>query len=143
MDITHKLKINASPEVIYHAVSSQEGIKGWWSADCSVGNTVGSDSLLKFNKEGMIVEMGFVTRDLQPNKKVVWECTSMPNPAWLGTKVITKISETEGGCDVNFSHEGFDEKWKGQEPFEQTKGGWNHFVKSLVFFCEGGEGQPW
>lgn len=143
MDITHKLKINASSEVIYRAVSTAEGIKGWWSADCSVGESEGSTSLLKFNKEGMLVEMGFTTLELDPHRKVVWECTAMPNPAWIGTRIITEISEGEKGCEVVFSHAGFDEKWKGSEPFEQTKGTWNHFVNSLVSFCETGVGQPW
>ena len=143
MDITHKVKIKSSSSVIYNAVSTQNGIKGWWSKDCSVSEIEGGTSLLKFNKEGMIVEMGFETKSLLPNEKVVWECTAMPNPAWLRTKIITEISETSDGCEVIFSHTGFDEKWAGQPPFEQTKGTWNHFVTSLVSFCESGIGQPW
>lgn len=143
MDITHKLEIKASSEVIYRAVSTAEGIKGWWSADCSVGASEGSTSLLKFNKEGMLVEMGFATLSLDVNRKVVWECTAMPNPAWIGTQIITEITATDDGCEVVFSHAGFEEKWKGLEPFEQTKGTWNHFVNSLVSFCETGVGQPW
>lgn len=143
MNITHELKINASPEAIYNAVATQIGIQGWWSKDCSVGESVGADSLLKFNKQGTIVEMGFQTKVLQPNERVEWECTSMPNPAWIGTKIITEISTTEEGTKVIFSHTSFDEKWKGQAAFEETKGTWNHFVNSLVTYCEGGAGQPW
>lgn len=143
MDIVHNLKIKASHETIYNAVSTKEGITGWWSGDCEVGTAEGETSLLKFDKEGTIIEMGFKTITLNPHKKVVWECISMPNPSWIGTKVITEISDTEDGCDVVFSHTGFDEKWKGLEPFEQTMLTWGHFMESLVTFCETGEGQPW
>lgn len=143
MDITHNLHINANTQTIYNAVSTEKGINGWWSKECSVGEAEGENSLLKFDKQGTTVEMGFRTVTLSPNKKVVWECISMPNPSWVGTKIITEINETENGCAVVFSHSNFADKWKGQEPFEQTKGTWNHFVASLVSFCEGGEGQPW
>lgn len=143
MNITHELKLNASPETVYNAVSTATGIQGWWSQNSEVGESVGAHSLLKFVKEGMAVDMGFVTRVLEKDKKVIWECISMPNPAWIGTKIITEISSTPQGCDVVFSHADFDEKWKGQDAFEQTKGTWNHFVQSLKSYCETGEGQPW
>ncbi len=143
MDITHKLKINAAAQLIYNAVATNEGINGWWSKDCKVGEVEGGNSLLKFDKQGTIVEMGFKTIALSPGKKVVWECTQNGNPAWLGTKICTDIVEKQDGCEVVFSHVGFDEKWQGQDPFEMTRQGWEHFVKSLVNYCERGEGQPW
>lgn len=143
MDIKHNLKINASAQTIYNAVATEKGITGWWSKDCKVGETVGSDSTLNFDKQGTIVTMGFQTLELNPNKKVVWECTKNGNPAWMGTKIITEISESGSGCDVVFSHADFDEKWKGQEPYEMTKQGWVHFINSLVSYCETGKGQPW
>lgn len=143
MDITHNLTIKASPEAIYNAVATKKGITGWWSKDCTIGAAEGAKSLLKFDKSGTIVEMGFRTLSLTPNKKVVWECTENGNPAWLGTKIVTEISATEGGSKVVFSHAGFDKKWAGQDPFEMTKTGWEHFVNSLVSYCEEGVGQPW
>jgi len=143
MDITHNLEIKASAETIYKAVATQNGISGWWSKDCKVGESVGEKSLLKFDKQGNIVKMGFETRVLDPNSNCVWECTENANPAWIGTKIVTEITPSGEGCKVMFSHADFDEKWKGQEAFEMTKGGWEHFVSSLKSFCESGEGQPW
>lgn len=144
MDITHNLNVKASPETVYQAVATEEGISGWWSKDCSVGEAVGKRSLLKFDKQGTIVEMGFRTLVLEPNNRVVWECIENANPAWLGTKIITAISPTTNGhSEIVFSHANFDEKWAGKEPFEMTKTGWEHFVNSLVTYCEHGVGQPW
>lgn len=143
MEINHNLRIKSSPENIYKALSSKEGISGWWSKDCEVGEEEGSKSSLRFDKQGTIVEMGFETKSLMPNQKVIWKCTENANPAWLGTEIITVISTHEGYCSVAFSHAKFDEKWAGQDPFELTKGGWEHFVKSLVSYCETGGGEPW
>ncbi len=143
MNITHNLTIKASPETIYNAVSTKAGINGWWSKDCKVAETVGEDSLLKFNKQGTIVEMGFKTETLIPNKKVVWSCIGNGNPMWIDTRINTEITETDSGCQVIFSHSDFNEKYSEDEGFEMIKTGWNHFVKSLVSYCEKGEGQPW
>lgn len=143
MDITHNLKIKATASTIYNAVATQNGINRWWSKDCTVGELEGEKSLLKFDKQGTIVEMGFKTLTLSPNQKVAWECTENANPAWLGTHIVTEINENEDGCAVTFSHAGFDEQWKGQDAFEMTKQGWEHFVNSLVSYCENGKGQPW
>ena len=143
MNITHNLQIGASPATVYNAVATQNGIKGWWSKDCSVGESEGLNSNLKFDKQGTIVEMGFQTLTLTPNKRVVWECTENANPAWIGTQIVTEITESAEGSQVVFSHAGFEEKWKGQDPFEMTKQGWEHFVDSLVSFCEKGVGEPW
>ncbi len=141
MNITHELKLKA--ETVFNAVSTEKGIQGWWSKNSNVGETVGSNSLLQFVKEGMEIDMQFETKVLEKDKKVIWECTAMPNPAWIGTKIITEINETPKGCDIVFSHADFDKKWQGQDPFEQTKATWNHFVQSLKDYCEKGQGQPW
>lgn len=143
MDIKHNLSMKASPEVIYDAVSTQKGINGWWSKDCTVGEQEGQKSHLKFDKQGTIVEMEFLTEKLVPNKKVVWKSVQNANNAWMGTKIITAISEAGGSTNVVFSHSGFDGKWAGKEPFEMTRQGWDHFVKSLVSYCETGVGEPW
>ena len=143
MEIAHNLSIKAEPETVYKAVSTNEGIAGWWSKDCVVGESEGTDSKLKFDKQGKLVEMTFKTTHLNHNTKVLWECTENPNPAWIGTRISTEITKTPTGCDVLFSHRNFDEKWKGAEPFEMTKQGWNHFIASLVSYCEKGVGQPW
>ncbi len=143
MDITHNLRMKTTVEKVYTAVSTQKGINAWWSKEGQVSESIGGDSLLKFDKQGTQVEMGFKTLVLDLNKKVVWECMANPNPAWLGTQIITEIEESENGVKVRFSHAGFDEKWKGQEAFEMTKATWNHFMESLKSYVEGGEGQPW
>lgn len=116
MDITHNLTIKASASTIYNAVATQKGINGWWSKDCTIGETEGANSLLKFDKQGTIVEMGFQTKSLSPNK-VVWECTENGNPAWLQTQIITDISQNGDTCNVVFSHADFDEKWKRSRTF--------------------------
>ncbi len=143
MDITHNLEIDATAETVYKAVATQEGITGWWSKDCAVGEKVGEKSLLKFNKEGTIVQMDFQTEELISGHKVVWKCIGNANPMWIDTQLVTTITPDGNRSKVVFSHANFDDKFGGDEAFEMIKQGWNHFVGSLTSYCEKGEGQPW
>lgn len=146
MEIKQSLSVKASAETVYKAMSTDKGIKGWWSKTSLIGEKEGELTLLKFdkNQDGNITDMSFKTETLEPNKKVVWECIGNKNPAWIGTKIITEITESNNGCEVVFSHSNFDQKWEGKDPFEMTKGGWiGHFLPSLVSYCETGKGQAW
>lgn len=143
MNIEHKLSIKASASSIYNALSTEKGISGWWAKKAEVATEVGGTSLLSFNKQGTIVEMSFQTILLEPNKKVVWKCIENANPAWLNTEIISEITAHGDVCEVNFTHAGFDSKWKDQEAFTMTKATWSHFMDSLRSFCEKGEGQAW
>ena len=49
MEIKHNLEINANASTIFNAVATEKGINGWWSKDCEVGETIGSDSTLRFD----------------------------------------------------------------------------------------------
>ena len=143
MDIVYSFEIDAAPLEVYHAVATQQGITGWWSKDCKVAEEIGGQSDLRFNKEGKIVEMHFRTDQLQPGRSVAWTCVENPNPAWIGTELRYEIAESDKGTRLSFSHVRWDSKWEGQEPYEMTKEGWEHFMKSLKTFCETGAGQPW
>jgi uncharacterized protein YndB with AHSA1/START domain len=145
MEIKSNLAIKTSPQIVFNALSTDKGIKGWWSKSSIIGEKEDKLTLLKFDKnnDGNIIDMLFRTTELVTNKKVVWECIENGNPAWIGTKIIFEISGHKNETELNFSHSDFDEKWNGKEPFEMTKGGWlGHFLPSLVSFCETGNGQP-
>ena len=69
MDIAHNLEMNTSAETAYNAVSTNEGIKGWWCMDNDVSQKVGDQFTLRFNKQGTIVPMDFKVASLEPHKK--------------------------------------------------------------------------
>jgi uncharacterized protein YndB with AHSA1/START domain len=145
MEIKNILAIKASAQMVFNAISTDKGVKGWWAKSSVIGEKEGKLTLLKFdkNKDGNITDMLFKTTELIPNKKLVWECVDNGNPAWIGTKITYELTEQNNETGLHFSHSDFDEKWKGKEPFEMTKGGWlGYFLPSLVSFCEMDNGHP-
>jgi len=143
MRITHNLFIKASPEEVYKAVSTQNGICGWWSDNCAIGEHEGHESTVRFEKPDGIVEMVFMNKQLHPFKKVLWECLKNDGPYWVNTRLSYELSEVEGGTQLLFAHRNFDDALEGGEEIESVRKGWDRFMSSLKNYCETGKGQPW
>ncbi|MEO8149493.1 MAG: SRPBCC domain-containing protein [Bacteroidia bacterium] len=143
MEIKHQLQLNATTHQVYEAISTQQGIEGWWSQVCHISSQVGELSFMKFVKEGRVVGMYFRIDELQADKKVEWTCVQNGNPVWANSKLSFKIEKTNDGCSLAFIHNNFDEKWKNTPPYVMTVDGWKFFMQSLKSYCETGKGQPW
>lgn len=145
MDIIHNFTIKTPAGNLYMALTSQQGINGWWARDADVGQRVGEVSKMRFAKESGTVEMHFRIDELKPGTRgrVSWTCIRNPNPAWLDTTIQFTIHESNEESSLTFTHGHWDSKWEGQINYEQTKEGWKHFMKSLKTYCETGKGEPW
>ena len=51
-DLHHKIEIEASPEKVYEAITTAEGLRSWWTGDSVAEPRVGS-----------IAEFGFFNRE--------------------------------------------------------------------------------
>jgi uncharacterized protein YndB with AHSA1/START domain len=135
-DILHRAGIrNASLENVYTALTTRDGLAGWWTSNTTgEGTHVGNVVQFRFKAGGF--DMKVV--ELQPANRVVWQVIDGP-PEWIGTKVIWDLKKDGDYVIVLFKHEG----WK--EPVEfmhhcSTK--WGVFLMSLKSLVETGAGQP-
>lgn len=142
MDITHNFKINTSIDKVSAAITTEEGINGWWSKNCEIGQAVGETTVLNFIKEGTPVRMEFKVIEFSSNE-IRWKGIENPNPAWIGTHISFSFKEAGDEVDFTLKHTGWDEQWSGQAPYTNTKETWGFFMGSLKNYLENGEGQPW
>jgi uncharacterized protein YndB with AHSA1/START domain len=135
VDILHRVGMkSASPEDVYAALTTIEGLSGWWATDTKGQTEVGGT--LEFRFELGPIDM--LVRELTPAKSVLWEVTDGP-AEWIGTTVRWDIKQAGDYTIVLFAHEG----WK--EPVEfmhhcSTK--WATFLVSLKQLVETGTGAP-
>ena len=139
MDIVQKVQINAEPQTIYFALTTQKGIEGWWAKNCVIAEKVGGIARLKFTKEGKTADMHFRLDELDANKKIVWTCLHNSNPAWLNTHISFEISGHHKPSELTFRHARFNEKYDNKPEAKS----WTHFMNSLKKYCETGTGEPW
>jgi uncharacterized protein YndB with AHSA1/START domain len=135
-DILHKVGIkSSSPDDVYGALATVEGLSGWWTRDTRGESKVGGVMRFRFGTGGFDMKV----RELGPAKRVLWQVIDGPEE-WVGTKISFDLKQNDDWTIVLFKHEG----WK--EPVEfmhhcSTK--WAVFLLSLKSRLETGKGAPW
>lgn len=140
VDIIHKIGIEAPLSKVYAAVSSVEGIGGWWtretSGDAKLGGTV--SVLFRSPNGDEKGRMGFELVKLVPNEQVTWRFRSGPEE-WIGTEVTFELLRRENLTIVLFGHRGWPEA---KEFMAHCSMKWATFLLSLRQLLETGAGRP-
>lgn len=135
VDILHRIGItSSSPDDVYAALTTLEGLSGWWAGDTTGNTDVGGVIALRFVPGGF--DMKVV--ELVPGKRVLWEVVEGP-AEWIGTHVNFELSQEGEFTIVLFEHRGW------AEPVEfmyhcGTK--WATYLLSLKQLLETGQGSP-
>jgi uncharacterized protein YndB with AHSA1/START domain len=134
-DILHRIGVeNSSPQRVYDALSTLDGLSGWWAEKTTGDTDPGGVIEFRFGPGG--IDMKVV--ELDPGRLVRWEVVGGPEE-WIGTEVRFDIRQDGDWTIVLFRHEG----WR--EPVEfmshcSTK--WATYLVSLKQLLETGTGAP-
>jgi uncharacterized protein YndB with AHSA1/START domain len=135
VDILHRVGMeSASVEQVYEALTTIEGLSGWWATDTKGQTDVGGILEFRFAPGGFDMKV----LELKPAQSVLWEVVDGP-PEWVGTTVRFDLKQDGDYAIVLFAHQG----WR--EPVEfmyhcSTK--WATFLVSLKQLVETGNGAP-
>jgi len=132
-DILHRVGVKATTSDVYRALTTRQGLAGWWTTD-----TRGSCDL------GGVIEFHFGTRghikmkvlELDPAARTVWQVVEGPED-WIGSRISFDLKQEGEQATVLFKHQG----WKEQSEFMHhcsTK--WATFMMSMKAFVETGKG---
>ncbi len=132
-EIYHQVGVIEKIETVYHAISTLEGLSGWWTkatGDSDVGGK------LYFHFGDMSVEM--TVKEKIENKKIVWQCTEVEGE-WKNTIVSFELSKNDHQVLINFSHT----NWAEQTSLcAHCSTKWAVFMLSLKDYLETGKGRP-
>jgi len=135
VDILHRVGVKTeSPEKVYDALTTVEGLAGWWTDDTS--GSAEKDGVLEFRFPLGGFDMEVVEQ--RPSEHVAWTVVGGPDE-WVGTTIDWQLRQDGDYTIVLFKHEG----WK--EPVEfmhhcSTK--WATYLMSLKSLVETGVGAP-
>ena len=134
-DILHRVGIKSSPDKVYKALSTVDGLSGWWTNNTQgEGNKVGGLLQFRFGAGGFDIKV----IELHPADQLLWEVVEGPDE-WIGTRINWDLRKEGEYTIILFKHQG----WK--EPVEfmhhcSTK--WAIFLMSLKSLIETGKGTP-
>jgi uncharacterized protein YndB with AHSA1/START domain len=129
-DILHRVGIKSTPQKVFKALSTIDGLSHWWIVGTQ-GNA----------KQGGIIDFLFADMrvvESKPNKVVKWKCVKGPKE-WVGTDLTFQLKAKKDETFVLFTHA----NWKKPDEFMRhcsTK--WATFLLSLKDWLEREEGRP-
>lgn len=134
MDILHRVGVAGSPDRVFEALTTVEGLSSWWTTDTSGEGGIGGVLRFRFGAGGFDMKV----LELEPGRHVLWEVVDGP-AEWIGTHVNWELRYEDDQTTVLFSHQG----WK--EPVEfmhhcSTK--WAIYLMSMKSLLETGTGAP-
>lgn len=138
--IHHRIGIKAPVADVYTALSTVDGVAGWWTRDTSGASEKGGIVDVRFlapdgTERG---RMAFEVTELDRDRKVQWRFRSGPEE-WIGTEVTFELSQQGEQTIVLFSHS----KWREQVEFmSHCSMKWATFLLSLRELVETGAGRP-
>ena len=135
VDILHRIAVEeTAPEKVYDALTTIEGLAGWWTEDTTGDPTPDGTIAFRFPPGGF----DMVVKDAKPAERVTWEVVDGPEE-WVGTTVDWQLRRDGNWTVVLFAHQGW------AEPVEfmhhcSTK--WGTYLLSLKRLLEDGKGSP-
>ena len=136
-DIMHRLTIHASPERVYQALTTAEGIRSWWTRDAELDARVGGTGEFRFYEKRRVTTVRVA--ELDPPVCVVWKTLSSFRPEWIDTTITFELRAEGEATVLAFAHRGFAQA---DETYALTTTGWGYFLVSLQQYLETGKGGP-
>jgi len=140
VDIIHRISIKAPLAKVYAALSTKEGVAGWWTKETSERSTQGGSLQVLFRSPAgdELGRMAFDVVQLTANQDVRWRFTSGP-AEWIGTEVTFNLSPAGDQTVVLFGHR----NWREAVEFTaHCSMKWATFLLSLRSLVETGTGRP-
>jgi len=140
VDIIHRIGIRAPVSKVYAALSTVQGVAGWWTKE-TTGESRSGGTIKVLFRSPTGDELGKMDIDvlrLDPNKEVRWRFRSGP-AEWVGTDVTFNLSRDGDQTLILFGHR----NWREAVEFTaHCSMKWATFLLSLRELVETGQGKP-
>ena len=101
VDILHRVGVSTpSPDKVYEALTTIEGLSGWWTDDTTGTAEVGGVVQFRFPPGGFDMEVV----EQRPNESVEWKVVDGPEE-WIGTTVNWQLRQDGDYTIVMFRHQ--------------------------------------
>lgn len=138
MNYKHEVQLSASPEAVFKALTTSEGIAGWWTKSNKLRSEKGEELLsLDFGKIKKLMKVHKMDSQLE----LIWYVLECTLHEWLGTQITFNIApNSAGGTLLKLEHKGLNPQL---DCYESCSSGWVYFMDSLKKYVETGKGTPY
>jgi uncharacterized protein YndB with AHSA1/START domain len=134
-EIDHEIKVSATPEQIFAALTTLDGVKGWHTPTASGTGAVGSEWIFGYTGHP---EFGWEVTASDAPTRVVWRCTRGPGDS-VGTTATFTMAPAGTRTLLELQHGG----WPGTHGnFRKCNTTWGVLLHHLRDYVETGTVAP-
>lgn len=139
IDLIHRICIAAPVEKIYRAITTEDGIRSWWTKDVKMDTHPGGKAVFGFENHSVFFQMR-IEQLTQPSL-VRWKCDDSNSLDWIGTTQEFGLEpQADGEVLLKFCHAG----WKsGGDHCYYCNTTWGHLMVNLKNYAEHGVQNPY
>ena len=135
--ILHVLNVASSPEDVFKAITTANGLSGWWSTKVTAEENVGGSVAFTFRGDfNPIME---ITK-FNKYSLIVWKCIDGHDP-WKNNQFIFELKRHEELVQLKFIQNYAVEL--SDEAYGIYNFNWGYYLQSLKEYCENGIGKPY
>jgi uncharacterized protein YndB with AHSA1/START domain len=137
--IHHVFEIAAPRETVFRALTTADGLAGWWTTQVRTGEAA-VGARIDFTFRGAFNPQLRIT-EVDPSAHVGWEGVAGYAAAWGPQTIIRfELEATSGGTLVRFWHQV--DRALSDEATAAANFNWGYYLDSLRLLCETGTGKP-
>lgn len=147
-DFQFVLEYPVDANTLYQQFATQDGVRHWWTAHCTMDATIGGEAYFPFDDAGFFARATIETLD--PAREVAWKVTDAKHPEssgwmdlhdWIGTTIRFVIEPIDNDRSrLTFTHEGL----LPLECAEACSSIWRSYLgESLMQYFNTGQGEPY
>jgi uncharacterized protein YndB with AHSA1/START domain len=133
-DLMHLIKIHAASERVYEAITTEHGIRQWWTRDAAIEPEVGAIGEFGFYAKRFVAKV--TVEELAPAARVRW---TVVNSAWPGANIEFNLKPDGDDTTLVFAHRGFP---RADDGFASATTRWGFYLFSLKQYLQTGRGTP-
>lgn len=96
-----QVRIHASPEIVFQALATQDGLRAWWTEDLTLEPRVGGKADFRHGDDGTPLRAR--VEELIADRQVSWECLG-EHEEWKGTKITWRLETQNNATEVYLTH---------------------------------------
>jgi uncharacterized protein YndB with AHSA1/START domain len=136
-DYQATIRVKASPDALFDALTTVSGLAGWWNPATGSGETGGELCFFMNAPEPLVIHVDEAIRPTSV-RWTVTDCAFLAD--WIGTRPTFTITPLDGDTsELHFRHQGLNEEL---ECIDMCTRSWNHYMASLRDYLEADHGSP-
>src|SRR5262252_1440764 len=129
-EMKHQIRIVAPPRQVFASLTTQQGLKAWWTSDAIADERAGGKAEFGFDKRTTVFRMRILT--LEPDRCLVWSCDG-DHPEWKGTTLTWDLTADRDGTILRFAHS----NWQSaSEYYAMCNSTWGELMYRLKDYLE-------